>query len=74
MTSVRTTPACFNSTSARAKSALFYGNSFIENETAILLERVPGDDVLYFVDTVFEENGQDIENRAGNTISFDMPG
>lgn len=57
-----------NSSSATSRSALYQGNIFKGNETAILLERVPGDDILYFVDCIFENNGTDIDNRAGNEI------
>ena len=60
----------FNSGSATSRSALFENNSFVGNETAVLLERVPGDDVLYFVGCIFEGNQTDIDNRTGNGIRY----
>ena len=54
----------FNSEETRAKSALYSGDSFVENETAVLLERVPGDTKLHFEGCVFEGNGIDIDNRT----------
>ncbi|MBQ9563503.1 MAG: hypothetical protein IJU99_08640 [Lachnospiraceae bacterium] len=57
-----------DSSSADAKSALFQGNSFVENETGVQLVRMPGQETLYFIDCIFEGNGTDIDNQAGNQI------
>lgn len=56
---------CPNSTS---HNALYQGNTFRGNKTAVLLEKLPGEDVLYFIDCIFEDNGTDIDNRTGNEI------
>ena len=65
------TGVCFDSTEAKVRSALLYGNQFIGNETAVLLLRVPGSDDLYFTESVFKNNGTDIDSRVDNKIVRD---
>ena len=65
------TGICADSGSASARNALYQGNSFYDNETAVQLIRMPSADTLYFIDCVFEGNGTDIDNQAGNPIRYD---
>ena len=62
------TGLCVNCANGTAHNALYQGNTFRGNETAVLLEKLPGEDVLYFIDCIFEDNGTDIDNRTGNEI------
>ncbi len=61
----------FNSEEASAKSALYSGDSFIDNEVGVLLEKVPGPTDLHFEQCVFEGNGTDIDNKADIEVVFD---
>lgn len=62
----------FNSSTSTMRSALVYQVTFKGNGTGVLFEKVPGTDVFYFLECTFEDNGRDIENFAGNEISFTL--
>ncbi len=62
----------FNSSSSTMQTAYYSSLIFQGNETGILLEKVPAADDLFFIDCVFEDNGQDIKNLAGNRISYTL--
>ena len=61
----------FNCRESDSKRPLFDGNHFIGNETAILLENVPGEDILMFDGCVFEGNQTDIDNRTSHILETD---
>ena len=63
-----------NSTTSTMVYAVYDSLSFKNNGTGVFLEKVPGDDVLYFTDCVFADNGTDIENAAGNEIRYSLEG
>lgn len=50
----------------------FEGNTFQNNETAVLLERVGVDLALDFPGSVFAGNGTDIDNRCGQELELDQ--
>ncbi len=60
----------FNSTSDNRNDHMYSGNLFRRNDTAVLLESVPGDQALYFEGTRFSRNGADIDNRCGHEVSI----
>ena len=60
----------FNSTHCKAKNVGISENTFTNCETAVLLENVPDNTLLYFLDNVFEDCGEDIVNHSGSEISF----
>ena len=60
----------FNSVSDNSNDHMYSDNLFQGNETAILLESVPGDQALYFDGTRFSRNGTDIDNRSGQSIDI----
>ena len=60
----------FNAVSDSSNDHMYSDNLFQSNETAILLERVPGDQALYFNGTRFSRNGTDIDNRCGHEVSI----
>ncbi len=60
----------FNSTSDNRNDHMYSGNLFQRNDTAVLLESVPGDQALYFEGTRFSRNGADIDNRCGHEVSI----
>ena len=60
----------FSSMDSLTKRPLFDGNIFTGNQTAVLLENVPGDDILMFDGCVFEGNGTDIDNRTGHELDL----
>lgn len=55
----------FDSGSSTMSHPGFPGCSFLNNDTAVLLRRVPGDYILDFQGCVFSGNTVDIENPAG---------
>ncbi len=60
----------FNSTSNNRSDHMYSGNLFQRNDTAVLLESVPGNQALYFEGTRFSRNGTDIDNRCGHEVSI----
>lgn len=58
----------FNSEGRSANHSMYNNNVFRDNETAVLLERVPTDVALNFQDSVFAGNGTDIDNRCGQDV------
>lgn len=60
----------FNSVSDNPNDHMYSGNLFRGNETAVLLERVPGEQALYFDSTRFSRNSADIDNRCGHEVSI----
>ncbi len=60
----------FNSAGSNANDHMYSGNLFRGNETAVLLERVPGEQALYFDGTRFSRNSADIDNRCGHEVSI----
>ena len=61
-----------NSTSSTSKNSWFGENTFRNNKTAVLLEQMPSQDDLYFVQCVFEGNETDIDSRVTNRILYEM--
>lgn len=60
---------CFDSADTPMVSDNFYtGNTFQNNGTAVLLERVGSDASLCFPETRFTGNGTDIDNRCGHEV------
>ena len=60
----------FNGNTADSKRTYFDENHFVDNETAVLLKDVPGDDILMFPLCVFEGNGKDIDNRTAHELDL----
>lgn len=61
----------FNSTGQNANDHMYSGNLFQRNGTALLLEKVPGNEqALYFEGTRFSRNGTDIDNRCGHEVDI----
>lgn len=60
----------FNSVSDNPNDHMYSGNLFRGNETAVLLESVPGEQALYFDGTRFSRNSTDIDNRCGHEVSI----
>ena len=60
----------FNSSGKNANDHMYSGNLFQYNDTAVLLESVPGDQALYFDSTRFSRNNADIDNRCGHEVSI----
>ena len=62
----------FDSRHCTCSNPLYERNRFERNETAVLLENVPGGEgVLYFSECEFEENGTDVDNRSSFTVSYE---
>ena len=66
------TAVYINSTDCTSRSALFQGNSFRNNRTALVLENIPFEGNLYFIDFTFENNKADVENTSGNGIRYTL--
>ena len=64
----------FDSTSSRARISTYEGNVFRNNDTAVLLIRVPGTYPLPFPNTVFSGHRIDIDNPAGHPVETDSAG
>ena len=60
----------FNSTSNNPNDHMYSDNLFQNNETAVLLEEVPGSQTLYFDGTRFSRSAADIDNRCGREASI----
>ena len=60
----------FNSAGDNPNDHMYSGNLFRNNETAVLLESVPGEQALYFDGTRFSRNSADIDNRCGHEVSI----
>ena len=58
----------YNSDNISVSDTHFTGNTFIRNNTAVLLEKVPTDVVMNFGQCLFEANGVDIDNRCNQPI------
>lgn len=63
---------CFDSADTPMVSDNYYtGNTFQNNDTAVLLKRVGSDAPLGFPDTLFTGNGTDIDNRCGQELELE---
>ena len=60
----------FNSIGGSVSMTQFPDNQFRRNGTGILLENVPTDVSISFNNTIFTENGTDIDNRCGQTTDL----
>ena len=60
----------FNSSGERANHSLFNDNTFVSNETAVLLEQVPTDITLNFQGCVFSRNRQNILNSCSQPLDL----
>ena len=60
----------FNSDGAYATHTMFNDNTFLDNGTAVVLERVPTDTVMNFQGSRFTGNGIDIDNRCNQPIDI----
>ena len=60
----------FNSNGTYVTHTMFNDNTFVENETAVLLEAVPSDETLNFQGSRFTGNGTDIDNRCGHPVDI----
>ncbi len=61
----------FNSSQSNSKRPMFDGNQFLQCGTGILLQNVPGEDVLMLPGCVFEGNGTDIDNRTAHVLEME---
>ena len=48
----------------------YNSNRFLNNGKAIVIDNLPGDEVLRFPDSLFHGNGVDIENNAGHSVDL----
>lgn len=60
----------FNSEGSSASHTQYTGNTFRNNQTGILLERVPTEVSISFDECLFTENGTDIDNQCDHTIDI----
>lgn len=60
----------YNATEGSPVDTRFTGNTFRNNQTAVLLENVPTDTKMDFSDCVFSQNGADIDNRCSQPIDI----
>ncbi len=60
----------FNSDDGSVSHTKFDGNTFLDNGTAVLLERVSTDVMLDFQGSRFSGNDTDIDNRCGQAIDI----
>lgn len=58
----------FNSTGSNANDHMYSGNLFQRNDTAVLLENVPGSQALSFDGTCFSGNHMDIDNLCRHEV------
>ena len=61
-----------DSSFSESRNGWFGDNVVRGNGTAVLLERMPSGDDLYFVRCVFEDNGTDMDSRVENRILYEM--
>ena len=59
-----------NSTRSGISDSQFLDNQFTDNETAVVLENVPGEDTLSFDGCVFTGNGVDLDNLCGHAVDL----
>ena len=59
-----------NAESGSPSDSRFLEDTFRNNGTAVLLEQVPNQISLKFPGSRFEGNGQDIDNRSGQSIDI----
>ncbi len=62
---------CFDAEQGSVSDNFYLNNTFRNNGTAVLLERVPSDTPLKFPDTLFTGNGTDIDNRCGQPLELE---
>lgn len=62
---------CFDAEQGAVSDPYYMNDTFQDNGTAVLLERVPSDTPLSFPDTLFTGNGQDIDNRCGQKLELE---
>lgn len=60
----------FESNSASFSSPSYHDNTFLNNETAIEITKLPGTAVLTFSGSVFSGNGTDVKNTANHPIDL----
>ncbi len=60
-----------DSSKCRARSSYFDELTFINNEIAVQMIRMPADDILYFMNCTFDGNQQDFDVQSGNKIQID---
>lgn len=60
----------FNSDGAYVTHTMYNDNIFLDNDTAVLLERVPSQETLNFQGSRFTGNNTDIDNRCGHPIEI----
>ena len=60
----------FNSDGGYVSHTMFNDNSFLNNGTAVVLERVPTDVALNFQGSLFAGNGTDIDNRCNQSLDI----
>ena len=60
----------FNSDGGNVSHTMFNDNTFLNNGTAVVLERVPTDVALNFQGSYFAGNGTDIDNRCGQAVDI----
>ena len=64
------TGVLLDSSNSLLRAAFIHESVFLSNKTAVLLERLPFDDVFYFISCTFTDNETDVENHAGNRIEY----
>lgn len=60
----------FNSDGGYVTHTMFNDNVFLDNDTAVLLERVPTQETLNFQGSRFTGNNTDIDNRCGHPVEI----
>ena len=60
----------FNSNGTYVTHTMFNDNTFVKNDTAVLLEEVPSDETLNFQGSRFAGNGTDIDNRCSQPVDI----
>lgn len=60
----------FNSDGGYVTHTMYNDNVFLDNDTAVLLERVPSQETLNFQGSRFTGNKTDIDNRCGHPIEI----
>lgn len=62
---------CFDAEQGIVSDNYYMNDTFRNNGTAVLLERVPNDTPLSFPGTLFTGNGTDIDNRCGQELELE---
>ncbi len=60
----------FNASNSSPTHSTYSNNRFARNDTAVLLESIPTDISLKFHDSIFTENGIDIDNRCNHALDI----